>query len=548
MSHLRSSQWRPARTLVGLVIAALLFSIDPSNQVDAAAGDLDTSFGNGGKVTTDFFGVGDVANDMALQPDGKIVLAGSAFKVTNVVQSDFAVARYNNDGSLDSTFGIGGKVTTDIFGEIDGAEAVAIQPDGRIVAVGSAGSGQGFLHTLVRYNTDGSLDLSFGSGGKVITPINIGGAFEDVAIQPDGKILAAGRTGIFVNQFIIGHLVIARYNSDGSLDPTFGAGGKVIDTFLGGTVAYALALQPDGRIVVAGTFASQDFALVRYNSNGSLDTTFGSGGIRAIDFSGRDDQGYGITIQQDGKIVIVGSTQAGGILQFGVARTDAQGNLDPSFGSGGKVITAFSGDFDRADDVLIQPDGKIVAAGVADGDVVGFALARYNSNGSLDSGFGNGGKLVTSFGDYAEAFAVGMQPDGKIIASGRANLPPAFSPDFALVRYESGPSFDICLQDDSSGNLFQFNSATGDYLFTNCSGFTLGGIGTITRRGSTITLQQNGPDRRVLAKIDGGVNKGTASVQVFATGATFTITDRNTLNNTCSCARRLTRPQVDVQH
>jgi uncharacterized delta-60 repeat protein len=283
-------------------------------------GDLDPTFGSGGKVTTDFAGGSDVAIGVALQPDGKIVAAGSATPKATIF-SDFALARYNPDGSLDATFGSGGKVTTEFTGGSDRASAVALQPDGKIVAAGTAFTGTSYNVALARYNPDGSLDATFGSGGKVTTEFT--GNFDQanaVALQPNGKIVAAGNTG-------------------------------------------------------AGT--SHDFALARYNPDGSLDATFGSGGKVTTDFTGGSDQATALSLQPNGKIVAAGTASTGTILEFALVRYKKHGGLDPSFGSGGKVTTDFTGSNDVAWGVALQPDRKIVAVGGAGTVNSDFALARY---------------------------------------------------------------------------------------------------------------------------------------------------------------------------
>ncbi len=224
-------------------------------------GSLDPTFSTDGKVTTDFAGGFDEAFAVALQPDGKIVAAGGA--VVGSSPFDFALTRYNPDGSLDPTFGTDGKATTD-FGGTDEALAMALQPDGKIVAAGQAftGSSPDFAvdFAVARYNPDGSLDSTFGTGGKVTTDFAGFDAARAVALQPNGKIVAAGGSSF--------DFAVARYKKHGSLDPSFGPGGKVTTDFASSTdVARAVALQPDGKIVAAGdaaTGTSFDFALARY--------------------------------------------------------------------------------------------------------------------------------------------------------------------------------------------------------------------------------------------------------------------------------------------
>jgi uncharacterized delta-60 repeat protein len=427
----------PAYKLCVLALTGMLASSALMSCVEAAAGDLDPTFGLGGKVTTDFFGNVDFANAVAVQPDGKIVAAGQA---SFPGQSVYGLARYNSDGSLDSTFGSGGLVTT-AFGQFSAADAVVLQPDGKIVAAGSASSG-GF--GLARYNSDGSLDSTFGVGGRVTTDFFGGGdAANAVVLQPDGKIIAAGAA--FTGQTVYG---LARYNSDGSLDPTFGSGGLVTTAFGQFDIATAVVLQPDGKIVAAGR-GGPDFTLARYNSDGSLDSTFGVGGRVTTDFFGNEDGAWAMALQPDGKIVAAGfATRSGEDIDFALARYNSDGSLDPTFGLGGKVTTDFFGFADPALAVVLQPDGKIVAAGQAahfpqfpppppPGNV--FGLARYNSDGSLDPTFGSGGLVTTAFSGFNDhANAMALQPDGKIVAAGYTEGHPLLpTPDFALARYLS---------------------------------------------------------------------------------------------------------------
>jgi uncharacterized delta-60 repeat protein len=371
-----------------------------------------------GGEVTTDFGGFDSAQAVAIQSDGKIVATGSS-------GGDFALARYNADGSLDASFGGGGKVTTDFAG-FDAASALVVQPDGRIVATGRSGNAD---FALARYNANGSLDSTFGSGGKVTTDVGGFDAALGVALQSDGKIVAVGGGGAASD------FVAARYNANGSLDPSFGSGG-VVTTDLGGfEAATAVALQSDDKIVATGsTFSSgfQQFALVRYNADGNIDSSFGSGGKVLTDFGLGSGFGGALAIQPDGKIVAAG--RAGS--DFVVARYNGDGSPDASFGTGGRVTTDFGGlIFDAAFGVALQSNGKIVAAGSAFnafGSSADFALARYLPDGSLDSSFGSGGKVTTDFGGFDVAFGVALQSDGKIVAAGQGGP----GSDFALARYE----------------------------------------------------------------------------------------------------------------
>src|SRR5207249_1300852 len=380
----------PGDALLAL-LSALLLVLSFAHSVDAGPGDLDPSFGTGGRVLTDFGG-GDGARALALQAEGRIVVAGSSS--AGAFGSDFALARYNSNGSLDPSFGTGGRVLTD-FGGDDEARALALQDDGKIVVAGGFG---GPFFALARYNPGGTLDTSFGTGGRVFT--NFGGrdGARALALQADGKIVAAGFTSSDFGTRR--RFALARYNPDGSLDPSF-RGGRVVTSFADRDEASALALQSDGKIVVAGfsdAGGRQDFALARYNPDGGLDLSFGSGGRVLTDFGG-DDEAAALALQADGKIVVAGLSGSGGVALVALARYNPNGTLDASFGSGGQVLT----DFGLARGLVLQADGRIVVAG-------GISLARYNQNGSLDPSFGSGGRALTDF----DALALALQPDGKV--------------------------------------------------------------------------------------------------------------------------------------
>lgn len=378
---------------------------------------LDPTFGNGGKVVTDISGV-DFGYGFVLQPDGKFVLAGSANASTG---SDFAVVRYHGDGSLDHSFGSGGKVVTNIGGS-DAAYAAVLQPDGKIIVAGNSS----FNFALVRYNADGTLDATFGSGGRVTTDFyDFSDSVSGVVVQPDGKIVAAGFAGRAGPSSDYG---LARYNADGTLDSTFGVGGKVSTDFNGERdQSFALILQADGKFVASG-FAGNNVGLARYNSDGSLDFTFGSGG-RIVTQNGAANA---IAHQADGKIVTAGSFAG----DFVVARYNANGTLDTTFGSGGTTTTDFAGEFDIVTKLVFQADGKIVATGqVRIGGADDFGLARYNTNGTLDATFGTNGKITTDFGGGDSALGAIVQPDGKIAAAGFTAAANLAASDFALARY-----------------------------------------------------------------------------------------------------------------
>ncbi|MGF1472591.1 MAG: hypothetical protein ACFB50_12750 [Rubrobacteraceae bacterium] len=442
-----------ARVVVWLVVAVagavMLLGAVGAREAAAAPGDLDFSFNPSGKppgtVTTDVNGS---FNAVVIQPGGKIVAAGSR-------NGEFALARYNANGSLDTSFGRRGIVTTDVGGSGSEANSVALQPDGKIVAAGSADFGSGeFQFALARYNEDGSLDTSFGSGGIILD--NAGGSFTSeanaVVLQPDGKIVAAGLGGVGPDNQ---QFVLTRYNADGSPDTSFGDEG-VVTTDVGGSEtseANAVVLQPDGKIVAAGYAAPGSstlrFALARYNTDGSLDTSFGDDGTVTTDIRGSlDSAANAVALQPDGKIIAAGFAIPSLDVddrEFALARYDEDGTLDNSFGSGGTVTTDISGAGEsEAKDVILQPNGKIVTAGYAfdSSNTQRFALARYNANGSLDTSFGRRGIVTTDVGGSgSEANSVALQPDGRIVAVGAADTG-VVNQRFALARYNADGSLD----------------------------------------------------------------------------------------------------------
>ena len=356
---------------------------------------------------------------MALQADGKIVAAGST---SSFGGSDFALARYNPNGSLDTTFSGDGRQTTD-FGDVDGANAVAVQGNNRIVAAGGGGGGDDFA--LARYNPNGSLDTSFSGDGKQTTDFGGFNEANGVALQGDGKIVAVGRGGANDD------FALARYSPNGSLDTTFSGDGKQTTDFGGFDEANAVAIQGDGKIVAVGSTDFSDFALARYNANGSLDTTFSGDGKQTTSFPGFD-QAKGLALQGDGKIIAVGGTgddDPSGAVDFALARYNPNGSLDTTFSGDGRQTTDF-GQFEEASGVALQGDGKVVVVGRTGGCQCStspmpddFALARYNPNGSLDTTFSGDGKQTTTFrphgiDDFDTPTAVALQSDGKIVVAG----------------------------------------------------------------------------------------------------------------------------------
>jgi len=416
----------------------------------AADGDLDPLFGSGGMVMTDLGKSTDIANAVAIQADGKSVVVGTTYKNNDFSDEDFVVTRYNTDGMLDNTFGNRGKVRTDFPGLAAVPSSVVIQPDGKIVVAGGAFPLFTFIGNfkVARYNPNGSLDTSFGDGGIVTTIFPAGSYASDVALQSDGKIIAAGT--VFVD-FIIGEssdtdFALARYNPDGTPDATFGNNGQVATDFLGfEDDAFSILIQPDGKIVAVGSANDPatfyDFAAARYLSNGAIDTTFGVAGKVRTDFGDQNfDRARSAALQPDGRIVAAGFaiSHGGGVQNFAVARYTSNGVLDTTFSRDGRTQIDFGTCCQSATKVLLQSDGKIIAVGGASGESSDddFLLARLSPRGKLDNTFGIGGEVRTSFGDLnGGANGAALQSDGKIVAVGfQATFSNQFA-NFALARY-----------------------------------------------------------------------------------------------------------------
>ncbi len=432
---------------------------------------LDNTFGTDGKAAAIFNGNVDEAFSVAIQTDGKIIEAG--WTIDSSGNNAFAAARFNQDGSLDNTFGTNGLVSTFINGgdnTNDKAYSVAIQTDGKIVVAGystdTTGGSRYSSFALARFNSNGTLDNTFGTKGTARTFIISGGAADlgrSVFIQPNGKIVVAGMSAITISSggilFATGFydLGVARFNSDGKLDNTFGTNGTTSVTTIGDPLDYnsfSCALQPDGKILVAGSSINDNsniaFEVARLNSNGTLDNTFGVNGTSETYISGGDstnDVCNSVSIQQDGKIVLSGYSGRTSLtlisdIAFAVARFDSNGTKDSTFGTNGTVRAYINGSdsiSDRGYSAAIQSDGKIVVGG--GGDFLGqssFAILRFNSNGTKDSTFGTNGTVTTTFGSDINvsdaAMSIALQTDGKILAGGYSQIA-AGSTVFVLARY-----------------------------------------------------------------------------------------------------------------
>jgi uncharacterized delta-60 repeat protein len=417
-----------------LSIIVLIYSVQSFSQ----PGTLDNSFSNDGKTSTL---VGTVEADgecVAVQSNGKIIMAGTYYN-TSHNDYDFAVVRYNVNGTLDNSFAGNGKADINpSLNTDDIANAVAIQSNGMIIIAGSSGSSLESPDHLavVRLKTNGNLDSSFGAGGIVRIPLI--GSIKSVAIQQDGRIVLAGDVA---NSTFYDFAVI-RLLSSGALDKSFGNNGEVFTDFVGGNDnAESVAIQSNGKIVVGGSSSSANiynFAVAQYKSNGTLDSSFNNDGkVRTAIGSERQCFANAIAIQGNGKILAAGNfiNSITSKSEFAVVRYNTNGTLDNSFAGNGKLGISFGGT-DNAYSLAIQSNGKIIVAGVTENNAAtndNFAIARvHSSDGTLDAFFGNGGKVTTNFGGYDYGLSTVIDATGRIIVGG---LSITDKRRFAVARY-----------------------------------------------------------------------------------------------------------------
>lgn len=400
----------------------------------AAPGDLDTSFGDNGLFVGEFGGQSEGLRSISLDEQNRVIMAGSSVDLNTNIRS-FATQRVNIDGSLDTAFGDMGKVITDFDSAYAEIFDSLIQPDGKIIVAGSSITGQGSgAFSLARYNSDGGLDISFGDGGKVTTEIGSEASSRSILLQPDGKVIVIGQ--VFDSGQGFG---LARYNSDGSLDVSFGNNGIV---FTNGTgYAFASALLPDGRILVTGGYMSgYDFSIARYNTDGNLDQSFGQGGKLKTDFAGGQMYSTDVVLTSNGKFVAGGLFYENTKQVFGLVGFNENGSFDNDFGTNGiQTVNFLEGSRDQLTSLVKLPDGKLLVAGQSgDSSSSAFAISRLNQNGSLDYSFGLNGKITSQFNGWISGSIrdIVLLDDGGFFAGGVVLNPPSGnSIRFALAKY-----------------------------------------------------------------------------------------------------------------
>ncbi|MGE0082662.1 MAG: hypothetical protein AB7U81_15385, partial [Thiohalomonadaceae bacterium] len=385
-------------------LAAVVASLQPCIPAHARPGDVHADFGIAGGTFVELGSSNDVATAVALQADGKVVAAGCA----QGASSQQAVVRLDPEGMPDAAFGSGAIVA----GPEGCIHAVVVQPDGKLVTAGELHRDGNKYFALTRYLPDGSVDPAFSAdpvGGA-------GGWFEALALQQDGRLVAAGsvRDGSDTN------LAVVRYESDGRLDSTFGSGGIVTTQLPDDDWAQAVLVQPDGKILAGGfngNFSTGNYQLllVRYNADGTLDSSFGGDGIVTTSIWSGFEIVKDMALLPDGGVIVLTYNYS----DFVLVRYRSDGSLDTGFGSGGVVTTNMTDGEDRGEALGIQPDGKILVAGIGSGSSERFlALARYHPNGTLDWDFGTGGKALMTFPNFLFVSSLALSPAGHVTIAG----------------------------------------------------------------------------------------------------------------------------------
>lgn len=385
--------------------------------VRGGPGAIDTSFATGGIARLPVGPTDDHAEAMVVQPDGKVVVAGWG---NGPLGYAFELVRLERDGTVDATFGDHGHVIAAIGNGADEVHAMALQADGRLLVAGSVDeSPKGRSFALARFNADGSLDASFGQGGQVVT--SFGSQSDEafaIAVQPDGRIVLGGHTATATRGI---DFALARYLPDGSLDPSFGNGGQVvtpIHALDSRDSVYALALQPiHGELCIVAAGGEGDFTLHRYHGDGSDDLSFGVGQRPDAEFGSVIGAARAITVDAQGRLVVAGHVGH----DFALLRLDADGLADETFGGSGRVITPVSAtNWDEAQAVAVQADGRVLVGGwsyAGSSSAGDFVLARYTDTGALDAGFANAGLAITPMaptGHDDQVRALWLQADDRV--------------------------------------------------------------------------------------------------------------------------------------
>jgi uncharacterized delta-60 repeat protein len=451
-----------------------------------------------GKLVVPVDSADDLGFSVIQQVDGRLVVAGQSVSGNNY---DFSLIRLNADGSLDNTFGNSGKLLMPVGSTIDSGQSVIQQADGKLVVAGSSWNGNDWDFGLVRLNTNGSLDNTFGNSGKLLMPV--GSAYDagrSVIQQADGKLVVAGTSWNGSTD----DFSLVRLNPNGSLDNTFGNSGKLLMPVGSAYDAgRSVIQQADGKLVVAGYSSNgnnYDFSLIRLNADGSLDNTFGNSGKLLIPVGSSDDYSFSVIQQADGKLVVAGYSSNGNNYDFSLIRLNADGSLDNTFGNSGKLLMPVGSAIDSGHSVIQQANGKLVVVGESwNGSNYDFSLVRLNTDGTLDTNFGNGGKLLMPVGsDRDDGWSVIQQADGKLVVAGYSSNGNNY--DFSLIRLNADGSLDTS--------------------FAGTAANTLGGSASYTEGAAATVLDSSVAlfDADLAALDNGAGNYAGASITLARTG------------------------------
>lgn len=450
-------------------------------------GTLDATFGTGGKVIANIGGAADRSNAMIIQPDGKILMAGTT---TQGITTLFAVARFMPNGTLDNSFGTNGIVVTDTASS-DGLVSMNLQSDNKIIIASS--KNQGFL--LLRLTASGKIDSAFGTNGRDYSGIIAASTIcNAIAVQSNDYIVAAGNTGC--------DIALVRFKPNGGKDSSFGTNGVKVYDAGGCDRANAILIQPGNKIVVAGGVqegANGHFLVARFNTNGAEDATFGTAGKTTIDIRNYNEA-YSCALQPDGKIVLGGQAKFITQSSFGITRVNENGKVDSSFATDGKTFVAFNGT-NEPKAIALQADNKIVFAGynndVGDLEV---AVLRFKTNGMVDSTFGSNGRVRIQNGTLNFGKTLAIQPDGKIVIGGETTVAsPPNATDFGLTRLLSFNPLPVQLitftgKTVKTGIELNWNTATeansSHFVIERGTSSNFTAIGRVSSNGNSSQLQQ----------------------------------------------------------
>ncbi|NUQ80717.1 MAG: T9SS type A sorting domain-containing protein [Bacteroidetes bacterium] len=416
-------------------VMALFLGI--ASPVLAQDGDLDDKFGSGGIVVTDLKGASEWGRSVKIQPDGRILVGGYAMVEEN---QDFLLIRYLEDGTLDDSFGISGIATTDIAGGADYGYSVALLPDGMILLAGEVQTGESYHMAVARYHDDGTIDSTFGTDGVVIVPVGNSSAAWSVVTDENDYIWLAGQAVMLESN----DMVVVRLKPSGEPDPDFDSDGIATFDLGGNDVAWSIALLSDGSFLAAGYTnlkGTDDFALIKGNSEGRIDEGFGDLGSVILESNDGTDRCRAVRLDFENHIYLGGTLFEDGKYKAAVIRLLSDGKADDTFGIKGIASYSLFGDYENGYDLELQADGKTVWAGHS--RVEGtwtFSIMRLKEGGALDLDFYDSGYRSVPIGTgQSIGFSVEVQDDGNIVMAGYQS--DAETQDVAVARMmgSSGP-------------------------------------------------------------------------------------------------------------